>query len=211
MNLRDIDLFSEFESEELEFLATITKTRKYSQGNIVFYAGEIPKSLLVLSKGSIEVYKHDNGGNEILMGTFHPHELVAEMALFESIPYPATARCLSDVTLFEIDFDAFLEHLLKNPKLILPIIHSLTRKIKQLEGVLRYALIDDAPRRLARFLVDHENSVMQMTQRSISQHLRLAPESTSRILRTFKQKGWVEIRQKKLYLIDARALSAFAE
>lgn len=100
--------------------------------------------------------------------------------------------------------------LVEHQRLLLPIIHSLTRKIKQLEGVLRYTLIDDAPRRLARFLVDHEHLLHHLTQRNIAQRIKLTPESTSRIIRTFKEKGWVEVRQKKLYLLDPEALQAFS-
>ena len=210
MDLGSIDLFSGFDPDSLEFFATITKERTYQKNNILFYTGETPKSLLILAKGSVEVYKHDTEGNEIPIGTFYPQELIAEMALFESIPYPATARCLSEVTLFEIEFDAFSRYLYGHTHLILPIIHSLTRKIKQLEGVLRYTLIDDAPRRLARFLVDHEHLLHHLTQRNIAQRIKLTPESTSRIIRTFKEKGWVEVRQKKLYLLDPEALQAFS-
>ncbi|MDD3591672.1 MAG: Crp/Fnr family transcriptional regulator [Sulfurovum sp.] len=211
MDLSTIDLFSGFDPDSLEFLSTITRERTYHKGNILFYTGETPKSLLILARGSVEVYKHDTEGNELSIGTFYPQELIAEMALFESIPYPATARCLSDATLLEIDYDAFTQHLFTHPRLLLPIIHSLTRKIKQLEGVVRYTLIDDAPRRLARFLIDHEHLLHHLTQRNIAQRIKLTPESTSRIIRTFKEKGWVEVRQKKLYLLDPEALKAFSE
>ena len=86
-----------------------------------------------------EVFKHDTEGNELILGTFHPQELIAEMALFESLPYPATARCMSEVLLFEVDFELLKEYLFKHPQLILPMIHSLTKKIKRLESVLRYS------------------------------------------------------------------------
>lgn len=211
MGVEEIELFSTFDRESLAFLATIAKKRTYQKDNIIFYAGEAPRSLLILMEGSVEVYKHDTDGNEIHIGTFYPQELIAEMALFESIPYPATARCLSKVTLFEIEFDAFSQYLFTHTSLILPIIHSLTRKIKHLEDVLRYTLIDDASKRLARFLIDHKHQLTHLTQRSIAQRIKLTPESTSRIVRTFKAKGWIEVRQKKLYLLNAEALKTFSE
>lgn len=211
MHLSQSDLFSRLDEEELTFLEAITQKRNYPKGSIIFYAGEEPRSLLVLMEGTVEVYKHDKDGNELPMGAFYPHSLIAEMALFESIPYPATARSLTDVTVFQIDFEAFMQHLLQNPKLILPIIHSLTQKIKKLEGVLRYTFIDDAPRRLARFFVDHEKTLGRMTQRSIAERLRLTPESVSRIVKTFKDKKWVEVRQKKLWIVDVESLREFAD
>jgi CRP-like cAMP-binding protein len=211
MDIRKIDLFSTFDNASLEYISTIARTKRYEKGTIVFYAGEEPKSLLILLQGDIEVFKHDTEGNELILGTFHPQELIAEMALFESIPYPATARCMSEVVLFEIDFELLKAYLFKHPQLILPIIHSLTKKIKRLENVLRYMLVDDASKRLARFLVDHQHTVNHLTQRNIAQRIKLTPESTSRIIRTFKEKGWVGVRRKKLYLLNVEELSAFAE
>jgi len=211
MDIRKIDLFSTFDEASLEFISVIARTKKYKKDTIIFYAGEQPKSLLILLHGDVEVFKHDTEGNELILGTFHPQELIAEMALFESLPYPATARCMSEVLLFEVDFDLLKEYLFKHPQLILPMIHSLTKKIKRLESVLRYMLVDDASKRLARFLIDHQHTLSHLTQRNIAQRIKLTPESTSRIIRFFKERKWVEVRQKKLYLLNIEELRAFSE
>ncbi|MBD3801416.1 MAG: Crp/Fnr family transcriptional regulator [Campylobacterales bacterium] len=135
--------------------------KSYPPGNILFYAGERPRRLHLIKSGVVRVVKHDTAGNEIVLAHFRADDLVAEAAHFENIPYPATAHCVTDVTLYEIDFEAFKSRLLSRPDVALGIIHSLTRKIKRLDTVIHRSQIG------------------------------LTPETVSRILRRFKALGWV--------------------
>lgn len=209
MGLEKSYLFNQLSSSELTYLHSITQTRTYSKGTILFYAGDIPKVLHVVDAGIVQILKHDPNGNEIHIAYFHPSDMIAEMAHFESIPYPATARCESDIQVFEINFEAFKSYLLDNPKLTFAIIRSLSRKIKQLESIVHRSLVDDAQTRLARFISEHENNLPSFTQRKIAELLLLTPETISRLIRRFKEEGWVEVKQKKLYLLNLNGLREF--
>jgi len=46
----------------------------------------------------------------------------------------------------------------------------------------------------------------QLTQRQIASNIMLTPEGLSRIIKRFKKAGLVEVRSKKLYIIDAEGL-----
>jgi CRP/FNR family transcriptional regulator len=209
MGLEKSYLFHQLSSSELAYLHSITQMRTYSKGSILFYAGEMPKVLHVLDEGIVQILKHDPNGNEIPIAYFHPSDMIAEMAHFESIPYPATARCESDIRVFEINFEAFKSHLLDNPKLTFAIIRSLARKIKQLESIVHRSLVDDAQTRLVRFIIEHEESLPTFTQRKIAEFLLLTPETVSRLIRRFKEEGWVEVKYKKLYLLDLNGMQEF--
>lgn len=209
MGLEQNYFFSRLSPETLKFLQTITQTRCYTKGNILFYAGDFPKMLHVIDSGIVKIFKHDPSGNEVHITFFHPTDMIAEMAHFESIPYPATARCESDVRIFEIPFDAFKNRFMEDQHLAFQIIRSLTGKIKQLEGMIHRSLIDDAQTRLARFILDNEATLPSLTQRQIAELLTVTPETISRILRRFKANGWIRIDNKKLYLSDRVGLSRF--
>jgi len=72
--------------------------------------------------------------------------------------------------------------------------------------VIRRTLIDDARTRLARYLLEHADALGQTTQKQIASQIGLAPETVSRILRRFKESGWVEIRARKIMLSDREGL-----
>ena len=198
--------FHRLSPEELTFLESITQTKRYPKGKILFYAGERPSVLHILEEGIVKIYKHDSNANEIHLAFFHPSDMIAEMAHFEAIPYPATARCESDVQVHEIHFESFKSYLSENPKLAFQIIRSLTQKIKQLESIVHRSLIDDARTRLARFLLEHEKNLSSFTQRQIAQLLSLTPETVSRIFRRFKEEGWIKIERKKITYIATQSL-----
>ncbi len=209
MGLEHCYLFSRLQAVDLAALRKITRVKSYPKDTILFYAGEQPDKLRMIESGVVRVSKHDASGNEIVLGDFRANDLVAEMAHFEEIPYPATARCESDVVLYEIDFEAFKSRFLNRPELALGIIRSLTRKIKQLEEVIRRTLIDDAQTRLARYLFEHADVLGHTTQKQIASHIGLTPETVSRVIRQFKEKGWVEVRSRKIVLIGREELERF--
>jgi len=203
VGLENSYLFSRLKAEDLAQLRQITQKKRYPAGAILFYAGEQPDRLRLIESGIVTVSKHDAAGNEIVLANFRANELVAEMAHFENIPYPATARCETDVVLYEIDFEAFKSRFLNRPETALGIIRSLTRKIKQLEEVIRRTMIDDAQTRLARYLLEHVDALPHTTQKQIASQIGLTPETVSRIIRRFKDKGWVEVRARRIVLRDA--------
>jgi CRP/FNR family transcriptional regulator, dissimilatory nitrate respiration regulator len=208
LSLEQCYLFNRLDTDALAQLQAITVETHYPKGSTLFYAGEMPRRLLLVHSGSVQVSKHDASGNEIVLTRFHANDLVAEMAHFEAIPYPATARCIDDVTLYEIDFSAFKAHFLANPELSLNIIRSLTRKIKQLESVIHRGLVDDARTRLARYLLEHRTALDKVTQREMARQIFLTPETVSRLIRTFKAEGWVDVRAREVIVTDAEGLAS---
>ncbi len=210
MALEHCYLFSRLRADDLAQLQKIAHLKSYAAGSILFYAGETPDKLRLIESGTVRILKHDAAGNEIVLADFGTNELVAEMAHFEQIPYPATARCETDVTLYEIDFEAFKSRFLNRPEIALGIIRSLTRKIKQLEAVIKRTSVDDARTRLARYLLENTAMLPKTTQRAIAQQLGLTPETVSRILRGFKESGWVEIRARKIVLTNPEGLKSVA-
>lgn len=211
MGLEQCYLFSQLQESDLAELRKITKTKSYPKGAVLFYAGQKPDKLRLIESGTVRILKHDSSGNETVIADFHANDLVAEMVHFEEIPYPATARCESDTVVHEIDFDTFKRRFLQRPELALGIIRSLTRKIKQLETVIRRTMIDDAQTRLARYLLAHADRLAQTTQKEIASQIGLAPETVSRVIRRFKDNGWVEVRARKIALTDTAGLKKLAD
>jgi len=211
MRLEQCYLFNRLEEDDLSQLREITQVKSYPQGTILFYAGERPGKLRLIESGVVQVVKHDTAGNEIILADFRANDLVAEMAHFEGIPYPATARCETDVTLYEIDFEAFKSRFLSRPDVALGIIRSLTHKIKQLEAVIRRTSVDDAQTRLARYLLEYTAVLPATTQKQIASQIGLTPETVSRIVRRFKERGWVEVHARKIVIVDAKGLRSLLD
>jgi len=112
--LKSISFFENLDEKELKLLLSISRKRSFSQGEILFYEKYKAQHLTMVLEGVVKIYKIDPKNNEIVLHRFRPKSMVAEMAVFEGIPYPASAAFESDGSVLEIDFDKFREHFFKN-------------------------------------------------------------------------------------------------
>jgi CRP/FNR family transcriptional regulator len=194
--VRDLKQFYFFENlndEQLAVLSTFCNKKHYEKGSILFYERDEAKSLILLIEGVLKVYKTDQKNNEIIMHRFMPVSLVAEMAVLEGIPYPASAAFESAGVVIEIDFERFKKEFLHNPQMALLFFKSLSKKIKYLEDVIALNIVLDSTARLAKYIFDKEDALNSLKQYQVAEHLHMTPETLSR---TFKKLVILELLEK---------------
>ncbi|MDC0932942.1 Crp/Fnr family transcriptional regulator [Arcobacteraceae bacterium] len=194
--LKEIVLFRNLDDKTLNNIYDITSCIKYKKGNIIFYEGDSSKYLYCLVTGIVKLYKVSSSDKEIIMKYFHSHELIAEVANFENIPYPATSIAYTDVELLKLDFEKFRKIIYTNPELSFQIQSSLIQKIKNLEQVISSHLVLDAKDRVAKFIYDNPKEFFQIKNIEIAKILNVTPETLSRILRTFKNEKLIDMTTK---------------
>ena len=144
-------------------------------------------------EGILKVYKTDPKNNEIIMHRFLPVSLVAEMAVLEEIPYPASAAFESNGTIIEINYKRFKKEFFHNPEIALMLFKSLSKKIKYLEDVIALNIVLDSTARLARFLYENRVELKTLKHYDLAKHLHMTPETLSR---TFKKLTVLELIEK---------------
>jgi len=190
--LKMIDLFSNINENTLDEICLITTSVKYDEKSIIFYEGDSSKYLHCLVSGVVKLYKTTSHDKEIILKYFHPNELIAEVASFENIPYPATALANTQVEMIKIDFEKFKKIIYGNPELSFAIQVSLIKKIKTLEKVISRHIILDARERVIEYIYDNTEDFFQMKNVEIAKILNLTPETFSRVLKTLKDEGCVD-------------------
>jgi len=182
--LKQIKYFENLNEKELKLLDSFAVKKHYKAGSILFYEKDEATSLLLLQEGILKVYKSDLKNNEIIMHRFHPTTLVAEMAILENIPYPASAVFETDGVIIEIDFERFKKEFFHNPNIALAFFKSLSKKIKCLEDIIALNLVLDSTARLAKFLYDNDAVLENLKHYQLAEYLHMTPETLSR---TFKK------------------------
>ncbi|PLY16048.1 Crp/Fnr family transcriptional regulator [Sulfurimonas sp. CVO] len=199
-------LFKNIDEETIKKIETFTTEEKVFKNNIVFYEGDKPKYLYLLTKGVIKLYKTSSNHKEIVLKYFHNNELIGEVANFEGIPYPATAKAYSDVEVLKIDFEKLKEIVFSNPNMAFNIQTSLIRKIKNLENIISTNLVLDSKERVAKYIYNHADDFFQTKNVEIAEVLGVSPETLSRILKFFKDNNIINIKNK---YIDKKLLINF--
>ena len=182
--LRDYKLFKHLDDEKFRLLSSFLQKKHYTKGSVLFYEKDIPTSLTLLIEGVLKVYKTDLKNNEIIMHRFQPTTMVAEMAVLEGIPYPASAAFETDGTIIEINFEKFKNEFLSDKNIALEMFKSLSKKIIYLEDVIALNVVLDSVPRLAKFIYEHNNALNTLKNYQLAEYLHMTPETLSR---TFKK------------------------
>ena len=203
--LKEIYLFKDLCYNTLDRIGEFTTFLKLSKDNVLFYEGDEPKYLFLLKKGIVKLYKTSSNDKEILLKYFHSNELIAEVANFEQIPYPATAQSFTDTEVLRIDFGSLKDIIYSDPNLSFLIQTSLIKKIRNLENIVSLHVVLDSKERIAKYLCDHSEEFFNTKNIIVAEILNISPETLSRMLRVFKNDGLIDNKKKT---VDKERLSA---
>jgi CRP-like cAMP-binding protein len=187
--LREISLFASLDDETLAELDAITRQRRYRKGEILFFEGEAPSALVILTKGVLKLYKTSAMHKEVVLHRFTPVSLIAEAALLHRTPYPASSVFETDGEVVLIDAEAFDAVFLGNPKLSKLLILSLGTKIKMLESLIERSLIMDAGERVLSLVENSPELFKTMRHYELANSLNITPETFSRMIRKLLREG----------------------
>jgi len=204
--LKQIDLFKHLDEGVLSRLAERTVCKKYFKGGILFFEGEVPRALTILHAGELSLYKSDQRGNKTFLYHFFPGAVIAEIALFDRSPYPATAIFESDGEVLLLELDNITDLITKEPMSALAMIKSLTQKILYLEDIIHNNVVLDSTGRAAKYLIEHENDTLQMKKNLIAHKLNMTPATFSRILTRFKALKFIEEQRQRILIINREGL-----
>lgn len=211
MDFKEIYLFENLKGVQLKRLQEISRIRRHKRGEIIFFEGEQPGELNILTDGVVKVYKSDPKGHEVVINYFYPVTLIAELANLEHIPYPASAVFETDGAVICVDYHLFEKEFLKNPDISFLIIKSLTRKLRNLDTVISQNLTMDATSRVAKLIDDNGNLFAQLKQNKIAAILNITPETMSRVMKKLKESGIIEYEEKRLKITDPEGLKELYE
>ncbi len=190
--LKEIYIFSSLDDKKLSRLVEISHEEKLNKGCILFYAGDLSNYIYVLIEGLIQVYKHDDQGNEVIIGIFNKPSLIAEAATLQGVPLPSTAICKNETKLIKIKLEEFRNEFLSDINIANEIINSLLGKIQLLQQNIHLNLASNAKDKILNFYTKHQKFAKQLKQYEIANILSISQETLSRNLKQLIKEGLIE-------------------
>jgi CRP/FNR family transcriptional regulator len=210
--IKDIPLFSKMSEKNLKALEDISHFKSYNADEIVFYEGDDPGILYILTEGVLRLYKTDAKGNELYIHQFVPTGMVGELACFENINYPATARFITKGQILKIDYKRLEKDFFQNPEVCMEIIKSLTKKVKILSNVIHKEMILTSEAKVAKIIVEHRDLFETHKNTQIASILNITPETLSRILTRLKKAKIISVEKNHhINIINIVKLTAIFE
>ena len=100
-------LFEMLAPQELEFVAELSRPKRFGAGQIVFEEGQHGDSLFVIMKGEVEVLRKDATGASKIIAVLSAPEFFGEMSLIDKEYRSATVRAKSDAELLHLTAENF--------------------------------------------------------------------------------------------------------
>ena len=212
-------LFSGLAPEQLEELASHASERRLSKGEVLFVAGEEAHGLFVVVQGAIRAFR-GSGGREQVIHVEHAGATIAEMAVFDDGPYPATAAADEDSTVLFIGKHDFHQFLLDHPHVALSALKLLSRRLRRHAELVESLSLREVGQRLARYLLSEARDSgfrserglrldLVLSNQQIAARVGTVREVVSRALSRMQQEGLVEIDGRSLTIPDELLLEGF--
>ena len=189
----------------------------FRAGEHVFRAHDPFRAIFAVRGGTVKTVSVDADGNEQVLGFYIPGEVVGLNAIYPA-RYPCDAIALESSYFCRFSFPAISALATRMPGLQQQLFKLIS---KELGMATRLAGDYGAEERMAAFLIDLAERYatqgfparrlhLAMSRNEIAAHLRLAPETVSRILGRFRETGLIALDVREVELRAPDQLNALA-
>jgi CRP/FNR family transcriptional regulator, nitrogen oxide reductase regulator len=148
--LKQSPIFAALDKAEFRELSGLAVERNFVPSESIFWEGDASDWFYIVVEGKVKVSKLTSTGKEIILSFFASGEMFGEAAVFENMPYPASAQAVSATRLLGIRKADFIRLLLKNPATSFSIIGILSGRLREAQSRLRDMAGERVEQRLAR-------------------------------------------------------------
>lgn len=212
-----IPLFSGLAEDQVQEIAAIVLDQPFRRGQIIFQEGDEGKGFYVVGAGKVKIYKLAPDGKEQILHIFGPGEPFAEVPVFAGQCYPANAEALEDSRLFFFPRSGFIELIRRHPSLALNMLAVLSRRLRQLAGLVEDLSLKEVPARLAAYFLyqsDHRQGApefaLEIPKGQLASLLGTIPETLSRMLAKMAKEGLIESSGPNIKILDKTGLQELA-
>jgi CRP/FNR family transcriptional regulator len=218
--LRRMPIFAALDAEALARLAAGSRVRTYQAGETVVREGEGVRAFFGVTAGAVKLVRVAPDGREQILHRARPGQTFAEAAVLTMKRYPATAVAAESPTeVVEIGAETFLRLFEGDGRVARAMVSSLSVWLVRLVARVEELTVLSAGARLARYLLDLPSTQTQgetvvelpLAKKDLAAHLCVTPETVSRLLRRWQDRGVVRSEGATIAVCDVEALLAIAE
>ncbi len=178
--------------------------------------------MMAVLRGRVRVSAVSAEGREITLNVINPGQIFGEIALLDGKPRSADATASEDTLLLVVERRYFLPFIRNNEDMQLRLIAVLCERLRSTSLALEGLALFDLPARMARLLLklgedygrpnpDGLRIDLKLSQRDISTLVASSRESVNKLLRVWRDDGWVDLQGGYLVLRRPNQLRSLFE
>jgi CRP-like cAMP-binding protein len=215
-------LFRKLTLEEVDHIASISRQRRYADGQVVFQRGDAASGMYAVLQGRVRISLYSDDGKEIVLNIVERGCIFGEIAIFDGKPRAADAFAMGECLLLTIERREFVALLERHPALAIRIIEFLCEYLRRTNSLVEDIVFLDLPGRLARLLLrlaanygeETPNGLrlgLKLSQREFGSLVAASRETVNKQLRAWEESGVLAIDKGQITLLKRRSLEEIAE
>lgn len=222
--LRDVALFRDLPSGELEALAHQVVQREYGRNELIFSQGDPGDGLYIVVDGHVSISRQNPDGDELIITMQEPGEFFGELALFDEEPRSASAAAVDRSTLLFLARGPFREFIQTHPAAMLTCLEVVVQQLRRCTDLVDELALLDVRSRLARRLLRladqgvvrsdgarQERGSFRITQQHLANMTGATRESINKHLNSFVDEGVIRLERGYISIVDRERLEEYCE
>ncbi len=216
--LMQAPLFSALDAEAAAALRASMAEKRVPRSGVIFSEGEPGDRMYVILDGKVKLGQTSPDGRESLLAVLGPGEVFGELSLFDPGPRTATATAVTDTIVVGLGHADLRPWLTGRPEVAEALLQALAQRLRRTNEALADLVFSDVPGRVAKQLLELADKFGQpgpdgvlvhhdLTQEELAQLVGASRETVNKALADFTSRGWIEVDQRQVLLMDMERLA----
>lgn len=208
-----VPIFQDLGAVEQHEIEKIVRHQHYPAKATIFHDGDPLDSLLIIASGQVKVYQLAVNGREQLLYLLQAGDIDGQAALFEKQTQTSFGETLTPADICSIRRSDFQDLMAKHPSISLQVLNVFGQRLSQLEAQTTRTATESVEARLANYLIetsatfDDQTFKLPLKKKDLATFLGTTPETISRKLSLFEQKGLIaQLPGKQIKVLDGDQL-----
>lgn len=211
---RKDSLFCSVTESEIETLERNKSCSYFKKDQALFVEGSIPRGVFCINEGKVKVFARGEEGKEQIIHVATTGEIVGFRAMFSGDPYSVSANTLEESNICFIGKNDFLNLVDTNPTLRNGILKELSKELGERASFIKNMAQKSVRERLAAALIILDDiygeDMINLSREDLANFVGTATETLIRLLKDFKDEGYIRTHVRKIELIDQDGLISIA-
>lgn len=213
-------LLESLPSGDLTLLRKHLKLLRVEKGKELFQEGSYPKGVYILKRGKVKIYQRTQNGSEQIVYIYTPGEMFGYRPLLCKGKHPTSAQTLEECGIYVLSKEDFLHVLTKSTRLSTILLRNLSHEFTVLVNHIASFSQKSTRERIALSLLilqekyrkPNQNQVeITLSRSDLASFAGTTHETVARAISRFKSEDVLQIRGRKIVIINQDLLHALIE
>jgi CRP/FNR family transcriptional regulator, cyclic AMP receptor protein len=209
-----------FHRLEPSVVAAVTQrlsSADYLPGQKIFAQGEPGDRLYIVASGKVKIARRAPDGREYLQAVLGPSDVFGELDVFDPSPRNSSATAVTEVRAMFTDRAALCGWIAEHPEIAEQLLRVMARRVRRSMDYQVELIYTDVPGRVAKQLLQLAQQfgcqddgavhvAHDLTQEEIAQLTGASRETVNKALSDFAGRGWIQLRDKSVLILDSERL-----